>query len=88
MSCPVQYDYYSEKVFDYALVLFLLECRMMASKRTGTQAARIVVVEDEVAKLKAINWPEYLSSGMEIQREMRHLLTLVGQRNPTLVPMT
>ena len=38
----------------------LLECRMMTSKRTGTQAARIVTAEDEVDKLKAIIWPEHL----------------------------
>ena len=38
----------------------LLECRMMTSKRTGTQAARIVIAEDEVDKLKAIIWPEHL----------------------------
>ena len=36
---------------------------MRESKRTGTEAARIVVAEDKVAKLKAINWPEYLSLG-------------------------
>ena len=34
---------------------------MMTSKRTGTQAARIVIAEDEVDKLKAIIWPEHLS---------------------------
>ena len=32
----------------------------MTSKRTRTQAARIVIAEDEVDKLKAILWPEHL----------------------------
>ena len=33
---------------------------MMTSKRTGTQAGRIVIAEDEVDKLKAIILPEHL----------------------------
>ena len=33
---------------------------MLPSRRTGTQAARIVVAETEAAKLMTIVWPEHL----------------------------
>ena len=33
---------------------------MLPSRRTGTQAARIVVAETEAAKLMTIVWPERL----------------------------
>ena len=44
----------------YSTYCHLLECRMLPSRRTGTQAARIVVAETEAAKLTTIVWPEHL----------------------------
>ena len=38
----------------------LIDCRMLPSRRFGTQAARIVVQEDYATILEAIEWPQHL----------------------------
>ncbi len=38
----------------------LVECRMMNSRRTGTQSARIVVPADDAAAIESIPWPNHV----------------------------
>ena len=38
----------------------LIDCRMLPSRRFGTQAARIVVQEDYATILEAMEWPQHL----------------------------